>query len=221
MSEFDVFEKIYAEMRPILAVTVAEVTADLGTLSRDDLVYEILVTLNLVELYAAGAEDDKWYAPFILISLKRLHALVELVFNLGSINVRQLWIHILNSEEHMVFPKPRVVLAELRQAQQMLNKVYPCGIEEFDNIDALRFMLKTFQQRLSLRRKLTTQREYELHAIMYALWAADGRGEIDLDRETLSGYVAPIAEVLKKCTSVTKLSEDVARLKGVLSRNIN
>jgi len=221
MHEFNEFDEFYESLRPILAASVAEVLSDLGTVSRDDLVYEMVVTLNLVELYAAGAEDDKKYAPFILMSLKRLHALIELVFNLASINVRQLWIHILDAEQSMVCSKPAGTMAELLQAHQMLNKVYQCGIEEFTNIHAIRFMLKSFQQRLARTHKLTPEREYELHAILYAVWAADGRGEIDLDRETLSGYIAPLAKALGKRMSEAKLSELVAKLKGALSRNVN
>jgi hypothetical protein len=95
MYEFDQFDEFYQSMRPIVAVTVADVIADLGSVSRDDLVFEMLVTLILVELNAGGTEGGKEYAPFILMSLKRLHALTELVFNLESLSVRQLWLHIL------------------------------------------------------------------------------------------------------------------------------
>jgi hypothetical protein len=114
-----------------------------------------------------------------------------------------------------------LAFAELRQAQQMLNKEYQCGLDDFDNIHALRFMLKSFQRRLALRHEMTDVREYELHAILYAVWTADGQGEIDLDRETLSGYVTPLAEALDMRTSTSELSELVAKLTRALSRNIN
>jgi hypothetical protein len=231
----DELDEFYESLRPAIASSVTEVSRDLRTPTREDVLFEILIASYLVAQYGECEEDDADYRPIIFRVLKRALALVELVFNLSSVNVRLMWIDILNSTrcvanfrglkdfERFRSVNARKALLDLRQAKRMFYKVSQFGQEEFDTINGLRTILSTFRRRLALRKRVTAARLFELHAIVFALSAAHDRGEINIEEDPLLAHVQPLVAAIaqSKRFSVKDLSARITKIAGIVSQHIN
>jgi hypothetical protein len=215
------FTEFYVELRDVIALAVAEVVADIGNPTTDDVLFEVLIASNLIALCKEAEEEYAKYHVVLIALLKRIQAMIELAYSLNSTHVQEIWLDVLKAAKAVLEPDLLAALLRLKQAKLLIHRVSKVGNDDFDTFNSLQPLLRTFKKRLSLRKELTPGRWNELHAIIYALTAAARREEFDLDTEPISEHFNYCLLALSKRVSVKTLSDHVGGLLGILFQHIN
>jgi hypothetical protein len=216
------FAEFYSQRRDDITSSVVDVVQDIGRPTPDDVMFEVLTTSHLVAECIEEQEDGAKYRPVIIALLKRIHAMVEFAYNLKADHVKEIWMDVLRAEQAIAKPDLRETLLMLRQAQRLIDKVSQNCADDFDTLNALGPLLRTFNKRLVLHRRITLPRWNELQAINYALACAARREELDLDSEPLSEHFRVLVVAMQNSRMRVKtLSEHVGKLLGTIFQHVN
>jgi len=157
-----------------MADSKREIQEDLGSVTAEDITYEIAIVMNVISGCAEEVDGEFLmpdYCRQIRTYLHRIVAMVDVAYGRKHPDVKRLWHHLFLSDCYVLLNNTTEAICHLDQAAQLMEHICPVPNAAFHTAITLCFMVRKFKKRLTLESHFKAARIFELNGIVSALLA--------------------------------------------------